>query len=121
MTYNIPEKLVMVALCPTDKDELNEIFDDYFSGLPTIDARLKECYAYSHISEFYVYGDTHNNLYNILRKFSQFYNCIKIITLYPSKETSRTCEYDFRTLSGVSIKMAISKKKIRETGKGVYG
>lgn len=123
MTCNIPEKLVIVALSSTNRKEINEILTDYFSELPTIDTELKECFFYSTcIGEMYVYGDNHNNLYNIFRKFTQFDGIVKIITLYPSKETTRNCEYDFRTLSGVYINMSVNKKKLRETGsKGVYG
>ena len=123
MTGNIPEKLLIVALGSNNSKALNEILDDYFSELPTIDTELKECFLYSScIREMYVYGDNHNNLYNILRKFTQFDDIVKIITLYPLKETTRSCEYDFRTLSGVYINMSVNKKKLRETGsKGVYG
>lgn len=122
MTCNIPEKLVIVALCSNDSKSLREIFHTYFSGLPTIDVKLHSCFYYgSGISEMYVYGDRHNNLYNIFRKFAQFDGLIKILTLYLAEETSRSCKYDFRTLSGVYINMSVNKKKIRETGKGVYG
>lgn len=121
MTGNIPEKLVIVALSSDNRKELNNIFNDYFSELPTIDVNIKGFDNDMRIGEMYVYGDNHNRVHNIFRKFTQLKGVIKLFTLYPAKVTSRRCEYDFRTLSGVYINMSINIKKLKETGKGVYG
>lgn len=110
---NIPERLLMVALCDAidDPEELVDIFSDYFKEIPSIDATLQYNF---YVSDWYLY-DVDDTLYKMLYKFSDnFKEFINIIPVCLEEIKDNICIYTYTNLYGMRVTISIDKSTLEQ-------
>lgn len=110
---NIPERLLMVALCDAidDPEELVDIFSDYFKEIPSIDATLQYNF---YVSDWYLYY-TNNILNEILLRFQNKYKkFIRFIPVYLEEIKDNICIYTYANLYGMRVTISIDKSTLEQ-------
>lgn len=111
---NIPERLLMVALCDTidDPEELVDIFRDYFKEIPSID--VTHHFYNFYVSDWCLYY-TNIILDEILLRFHNKYKeFIRIVPVYLEEIKDNICIYTYSNLYGAQITISIDKSTLAQ-------